>query len=58
MPGSSRWRIPFNKLVGLATLPEPLWFNESLDEWTIYGVTYDRACMLGWGGAWFHLMNE
>lgn len=40
------------------SVPEPLWFNESLGEWTIYGVTYDRACTLGWGDAWIQLMYE
>ena len=39
-------------------VPEPLWYNESLGEWTIYGVTYDHACDVGWGSAWLQLMSE
>lgn len=38
--------------------PPATWYNESLGEWTIYGVTYDHAREVGWGDAWLQLMRE
>lgn len=41
-----------------AYYPPATWYNECIGEWTIYGVSYDRACEIGWGYEWLLLMSE
>ena len=37
---------------------EEYWYDESLGQWTYYGIPYDDAADAGWGEIWKDIMRD
>lgn len=40
------------------TVYPAFWYDDSLGQWTYYGITYDEAAEYGWGNVWESVMED